>query len=180
MHVKSRMMAFGGLALALCILFIALGSVFESGTLFFLAASSFFVGIVIREAGMKMGLAFYLAAVLLGFILAPNKFYVATFGAMGLYILTIEGAWRLLVSSPGRMQKRGVFWGIKYLVFNVMYIPMVLLFQELLFSSELSPAVLAGVLTAGQAGLWIYDNAYEYVQAHIWTRLRGRLLRPGG
>ena len=52
MHIKSRMMAFGGLALALCILFMALGSVFETGTLFFLAASSFFVGIVIREAGM--------------------------------------------------------------------------------------------------------------------------------
>ena len=91
MHVKSRLMAFGGLALALCILFMALGSIFETGTLFFLAASSFFVGIVIRESGMKMGLAFYLAAVLLGFILAPNKFYVITFGAMGLYILAVEG-----------------------------------------------------------------------------------------
>ena len=94
MHVKSRLMAFGGLALALCILFMVLGSIFETGTLFFLAASSFFVGIVIRESGMKMGLAFYMAAVLLGFILAPNKFYVITFGAMGLYILVIEGVWR--------------------------------------------------------------------------------------
>ena len=68
---------------------------------------------------------------------------------------------------------------IKYLVFNVMYIPAVFLLQGLLFSRELSPAVLAGVLAAGQAGLWIYDNAYEYAQAQIWTRLRGRLLRPG-
>ena len=32
---------------------------------------------------MKLGLAFYLAAVLLGFILAPNKFYVVTFGLWG-------------------------------------------------------------------------------------------------
>ncbi|MBM6738038.1 hypothetical protein [Faecalicatena fissicatena] len=179
MHIKSRMMAFGGLALALCILFMALGSVFETGTLFFLAASSFFVGIVIREAGMKLGLAFYLAAVLLGFILAPNKFYVVTFGAMGLYILAVEGAWRLLAKSSGRARKRGLFWVIKYLVFNVMYIPAVFLLQGLLFSRELSPAVLAGALAAGQAGLWIYDNAYEYAQAQIWTRLRGRLLRPG-
>ena len=31
-----------------------LGSVFETGTLFFLAAGSYFVGIVIREMGMKM------------------------------------------------------------------------------------------------------------------------------
>lgn len=179
MHVKSRLMAFGGLALALCILFMALGSIFETGTLFFLAASSFFVGIVIRESGMKMGLAFYLAAVLLGFILAPNKFYVITFGAMGLYILVIEGVWRLLAKNPGRLRGRGLFWGAKYLVFNVMYIPAVLLFQELLFSRSLSPAVLVGVLAAGQAGLWIYDNVYEYTQAHIWSRMRGRLLRLG-
>ena len=109
MHVKSRLMAFGGLALALCILFMVLGSIFETGTLFFLAASSFFVGIVIRESGMKMGLAFYLAAVLLGFILAPNKFYVITFGAMGLYILVIEGVWRLLAKNPGRLRGRGLF-----------------------------------------------------------------------
>ena len=128
MHVKSRLMAFGGLALALCILFMVLGSIFETGTLFFLAASSFFVGIVIRESGMKMGLAFYMAAVLLGFILAPNKFYVITFGAMGLYILVIEGVWRLLAKNPGRLRGRGLFWGAKYLVFNVMYIPAVLLF----------------------------------------------------
>lgn len=179
MHVKSKMMAFGGLSLALCILFMALGSVFETGTLFFLAASSFFVGIMIREMGMKMGLAFYLAAVLLGFIIAPNKFYVVTFGAMGLYILVIEGAWRLLARNPGRFQKRGLFWGIKYLVFNVMYIPAVLFFQELLFSRALTPVILVGVLLAGQVGLWIYDNAYEYTQAHIWSRMRGRLLRQG-
>ena len=120
-----------------------------------------------------------MAAVLLGFILAPNKFYVITFGAMGLYILVIEGVWRLLAKNPGRLRGRGLFWGVKYLVFNVMYIPAVLLFQELLFSRSLSPAVLVGVLAAGQAGLWIYDNAYEYTQAHIWSRMRGRLLRLG-
>ena len=134
---------------------------------------------MIREMGMKMGLAFYLAAVLLGFIIAPNKFYVVTFGAMGLYILVIEGAWRLLARNPGRFQKRGLFWGIKYLVFNVMYIPAVLFFQELLFSRALTPVILVGVLLAGQVGLWIYDNAYEYTQAHIWSRMRGRLLRQG-
>lgn len=35
MHVKTKMMAFGGLLLALCVLCMALGSVFETGTLFF-------------------------------------------------------------------------------------------------------------------------------------------------
>lgn len=177
MHVNARKMAFGGLMLALCVLFMALGSVFESSTLFLLACASFFEGIVIREMGMKTGLAFYLAAVILGFLLAPNKFYVISFAGMALYILAVEGVWRLLARRPGRWQGRGVFWCFKYLIFNAMYIPAVLLFQEVFFSRRISALLLAGVLLAGQAALWIYDHAYEYVQARIWPGIRGRMFR---
>ena len=49
MHVKAKTVALGGLLLALTIVFMALGSVIETSTLFLLAAASFFVGIVIRE-----------------------------------------------------------------------------------------------------------------------------------
>ena len=87
MHVKARTLAFGGLLLALTVVFMALGSIIETSTLFLLAAASFFVGIVIREFGLRAGAAFYIAAVLLGFITAPNKFYVLTFAAMGLLYL---------------------------------------------------------------------------------------------
>ena len=92
MHVKAKSMAFGGLLLALSVVCMALGSVIETNTLFLLAAASYFVGIVIREYGIKMGAAFYLADVLLGFLVAPNKFYVISFAAMGFYILAVEFA----------------------------------------------------------------------------------------
>lgn len=99
MHVKGKMMAFCGLFLALSVVCMSLGSVIETNTLFLLAAASFFVGIVIREFGMKAGAAFYVADVLLGFLIAPNKFYVFSFAAMGLYIVIIEEAWRFLGRS---------------------------------------------------------------------------------
>ena len=76
MHVKARMTAFSGLLLALSVVCMALGSVIETNTLFLLAAASYFVGIIIREFGMKAGVAFYLADILLGFLVTPNKFYV--------------------------------------------------------------------------------------------------------
>lgn len=177
MHVKTKMMAFGGLLLALCVLCMALGSVFETGTLFFLATGSYFVGIVIREMGMKMGVAFYLAAVLLGVILAPNKFYVLTFAAMGFYITAVEGMWRLLAKGPGKVQRRGIFFGMKFVLFNLMYIPLVVFFQEILFSQKLSGGMAAAVLIGGQILLWIYDNAYEYFQGHVWPGFRGRLFK---
>ena len=59
MHVKAKTMAFSGLLLALTVIFMVLGSVIETSTLFLLAAASFFVGIIIREFGLRIGAAFY-------------------------------------------------------------------------------------------------------------------------
>ena len=169
-------MAFGGLLLALAVVCMALGSIIETSTLFLLAAASFFVGIVIREFGLKIGAAFYIAAVLLGFITAPNKFYVLTFAAMGLYIWGIEAVFRWLEKHPKAGNRRTVFWISKYVIFNVMYIPIVLIFRNMLFARSISGLVIAGVIIGGQAALFIYDRAYEYVQTHVWGRIRGRVL----
>ena len=176
MHVKAKTIAFGGLLLALTVVFMALGSMIETSTLFLLAAASYFVGIVIREFGLKAGGTFYIAAVLLGGITAPNKFYVLTFAAMGLYIWGIEAVWRWLEKRPRLAQRRTMFWAAKYVIFNIIYIPIVIIFQNMLFSREISAAVLAGVIAAGQAALFIYDRAYDYVQAHMWGKMRGRVL----
>ena len=43
MHVKAKTMAFGGLLLALSVVFMALGRIFEASTLVLLAAAPFFV-----------------------------------------------------------------------------------------------------------------------------------------
>lgn len=175
MHVNAKKMAFGGLLLALTIVCMVLGSVIESNTLFLLAAASYFVGIFIREAGMRTGGAFYLAAVLLGFMVAPNKLYVVSFAAMGFYILAVEVSYRYIGKIKGNVNRKLLFWAMKYVIFNLMYIPILFLFQKLLFGRSLSAVWLAGIIAAGQAGLWIYDRAYEYVQGHIWNKMRGRL-----
>lgn len=92
MHVTARRVALCGLLLAFSVICMVLGGVIETNTLFLLAAASYFVGIVIREFGPRTGAAFYLASVLLGFLTAPNKFYVISFSAMGLYILGTEAS----------------------------------------------------------------------------------------
>ncbi|RHR32059.1 hypothetical protein DWX43_05270 [Clostridium sp. AF19-22AC] len=175
MHVNAKKMAFGGLLLALIIVCMVLGSVIESNTLFLLAAASYFVGIFIREAGMRTGGAFYLAAVLLGFMVAPNKLYVVSFAAMGFYILAVEVSYCYIGKIKRNVNRKLLFWAVKYVIFNLMYIPILFFFQKLLFGRSLSAVWLAGIIAAGQAGLWIYDRAYEYVQGHIWNKMRGRL-----
>ena len=176
MHVKAKTLAFGGLLLALSVVFMALGSIIETSTLFLLAAASYFVGIVVREFGLRAGAAFYIAAVLLGFITAPNKFYVLTFAAMGFYIWGIEAVWRWLEKRPRYRNRQMIFWLSKYVVFNIVYIPIVAAFREMLFARAVSDTMMIIVILGGQAGLFIYDRAYDYVQVHLWGKLRGRML----
>ena len=176
MHVKAKKMAFGGLLLALCVICMALGSVIETSTLFLLALASFFVGIVIREAGLKSGAAFYFAAVLLGFMLAPNKFYVISFAAMGLYILLIEFFYQQIGRMDSRLHRKGIFWVVKYLIFNIMFIPILIFFQDMISGKDSSWYLFAAIAAAGQAGLFMYDRAYEYFHVHVWNKMRVHLL----
>ena len=176
MHVKAKTMAFGGLLLALTVVCMALGSIIETSTLFLLAAASFFVGVVIREFGLRAGAAFYIAAVFLGLITAPNKIYVLTFAAMGFYIWGIEAVFRWLEKRPHARNRRMFFWIAKYVIFNIMYIPIVIVFRDMLFPSSISDAVLIGVVLAGQIALLIYDRAYEYAQVYVWGKIRGRIM----
>ena len=156
MHVKAKTMAFSGLLLALTVIFMVLGSVIETSTLFLLAAASFFVGIIIREFGLRIGAAFYAAGVILGFITAPNKFYVFTFAAMGLYIWGREAAWRWIVRHVREEKSRTAFLLFKYGIFNLVYIPIVVIFREMLFAKAVSTPILVGVMIAGQIGILIY------------------------
>lgn len=182
MHVKAKKIATGGVMLALSLVSMMLGNVLESNTIFFLAIASFFVGIIIREFGMKMGYTFFAAGILLGVILVPNKLYVVTYAAMGIYILLSESVWRQIEKMLGTntmfsmQQYKTALWVIKYLIFNLMYIPAVIGCSDLLFGRQLSVIMTISVLIAGQIGLFIYDKAYDYAVGTIWNKMRGKLL----
>ena len=176
MHVRAKKMAISGMLLAITVICMILGGIIETNTLFLLAAAAFFVGIIQNEFGIKYGWAFWLAAVLLGGMLVGNKFYVLSYAAMSLYILLIESVWRYLAKHSENKYRKQCFWTAKYVIFNAMYIPIVIGFQELLFTENLSQIMLLTVIIIGQIGLLIYDRAYEHVQADIWRKMRGRLL----
>ena len=167
MHVKAKQMAFGGLLLAVTVVCMALGSVIETNTLFLLAAAAFFVGIVIREFGLRTGAAFYLAAILLGFLVTPNKFYVITFAAMGFYILGIEAVWMFLAKRPQMRHRMGIYW---------LYLPCLFGFRSMLFQKSMSDQMILAAVVVGQIAILIYDKAYQYVQGTVWEKWRKRIL----
>ena len=142
----------------------------------FAGSSAFFVGIVIREFGLRTGAAFYLAAVLLGLLVTPNKFYVITFAAMGFYILGIEAVWMFLAKRPQMGHRMGIYWFAKYVIFNLVYLPCLFGFRSMLFQKAVSDQLLLAAVMVGQIAILVYDKAYQYVQGTLWEKWRKRVL----
>lgn len=175
MFLSTRKLTFLGLLLSVTVILIILSGVLEFNTLFLLAAASFGVGIAIREAGVPMGLGYLIGSIALGFFLAPNKLYCITYGAMAIYLLIVECIYdKLLVINSAATRKK-LLWVLKYLIFNLLFIPMLLLFPSLIYAGEIDKRLLLLMLAGGQVLLFLYDKGYRYFQGNIWENVRIKL-----
>jgi hypothetical protein len=90
----SRKVAYGGILLAINMILLLLINVIPINTLFIMGLASLPISIVIMEWGPKSGTAFYIASVVLGFIVMSNKvhwvLYILTFGVYGIVKYMIE------------------------------------------------------------------------------------------
>lgn len=176
MLLTTKKLSFLGVLLAVTVVFIILSGVFEFNTIFLLAAASFGVGIAIREGGFGIGIGFYLGAVILSLFLAPNKLYILTFGAMGLYLLMEELVFMKFSNMTWKASRGRLFWMLKYIVFNVMYLPMLLFIPRLVYQGEINTGIKLVLIIGGQVALFLYDMAYHYFQSQIWSKYRKKLL----
>lgn len=91
---NTNTIALGGIFLALTMVFMFGASFVPGMELTLYAFSSLFVGFMVIEKGPKEGVILFVAAVLLGFILIPNKLgilpYAAFFGYYGVLKYYIE------------------------------------------------------------------------------------------
>jgi hypothetical protein len=175
MYVNAKKLAFLGLLLAGTTLLVIFSGIWEFNTLFLLAGASFAVGIAIRECKLRIGFGFYIASVLLSFILAPNKIYCITYSAMGLYLVVIEYFFLKLSNINWKKNLTILFWVIKYVTFNLMYIPILLCLPKLIYQGQINTGFLVVFILVGQIALFIYDTAHNYFQKNIWEKVRKNL-----
>lgn len=158
MFLDAKKAAFSGLMAALTVVLMYLSSLIESSSLFFIAAASFCIGIVIQKVNLAGGAACYVASVLLNLFVAPNKMYCLTFAAMGLYILLTEWLWKKIADAEVMTNRNQKLWIGKYVIFNVIYIPILWVTKEMMGINVLV------LWAAGQVGIFVFDYAYRYVQ----------------
>jgi hypothetical protein len=174
MFVSARKMAFLGLLLACSVLLVILSGVLEFNTLFLLAGAAFFIGIAIRECGLRLGVGFFIAGVLLSFMIAPNKLHCITYTAMGLYLVIIEAVWEKLGRANHIKNRKLILWVIKYITFNIIFILILMFLPKIIYAGTISFKILAIALIGGQVVLFIFDEAYSFFQKSLWGKVRGR------
>ena len=127
---------------------------------------------MIQEFGLKSGAGFLLAGILLGIFLSPNKLYVVSYAFMGFYILIIETIWHFSGRASGWIRSRNFFWLMKYLVFNVLYIPGLIYFWSMLSEKKAAKGIMLMSVVFGQFILFVFDKTYEYAMGKIWKENR--------
>ena len=174
MHVNVKKLVYAGLCLAVSMVLILLEGVFGMSTLFLLSLSGFFVGIVIRVSGLKMGTAYIAASLALAFFIAPDKIKIITYAIIEIYIFVREAIWEFIAKREIKDVKKTmlIYFFSKLVVFNVLTVAMVLLFPQL-FLTEVSAKWLLIVIAAIQPAWYIGDKTYEAFQLGIWNRIKG-------
>lgn len=151
---KTYRLALGGICLALTILFMFGASIAPGVELTLYAISSLFVAVMILESGVKGGVTLYIAAVLLGLLIVPNKVgvlpYVGLFGLYGIVKFFIEK----LKKPVGQMI-------LKILFFAAVTTVALTALRGLLFGgSNLPDFPVLVLIGAGVVMLLLYDLIY--------------------
>lgn len=173
MYVKTRKLTISAACLALAMIFILAESVLGISTLFLLTLAGFLIGIVIREVGVKFGGAYFIASILLSFLIAPNKLKLITFIGVEAYLLFRELLWDYLEKDHTRDIKKvkWVYFVGKFLFFNLMLVPVVLFLPELIMPNMKAEWKL-GVIFLGIPVWYLVDRAYDHFQIEIWDRMK--------
>ena len=169
MHVTSKEMAMLGTLAGLCVLFICLGSILESNTLFLLGAAPLCFGAALKDYGFRLGGGFLAATMALSLLLSGNKLYCLTYLGMCVYLMI-----RMFVFK-GRMQ-RGIKEALCYAAFNIMYIPVIILAPKLVFHGTFNSLLFLFFIVGGQIVLFIYNYVLNWFLYTGWIQFKKRFL----
>ncbi|MEG1584785.1 MAG: hypothetical protein RR361_07005, partial [Anaerovorax sp.] len=147
-------LALGGILLAFTIVFMFAGSFAPGVEITLYSISGFFIGIMILESGPRAGVILYAAAIILGFVILPNKLgmipYACLFGIYGIIKYYIE---KIKMPVIQVILKIVFFAGI--LTLGLVF------FKELLLGNVSLPDVSIWIIIpCGVAFLMLYDWIY--------------------
>lgn len=182
MHVKTKDIALTGMIMALSVLCIVLGGVFEFSTLTLLLVAAFLSGTVICDMGLLMGAMCITGTFLLGFFLGTQKMYVFTYLGFSAYIFLVELFYRKQKKLMGKNNektskyKNVITWIYKFFIFNIIFIPCLIFMPEVFLGVNPTRGMIIVAAVAGQLAWIVLDIAYNTFILKIWKLFKKRIL----
>ena len=140
MHVEqTKRIAGVGMLSALSVLLLAAGSFVTVNTLFLTALAAYLVGYAIFRYGLPAGLMQCVICTLLDAFLNPDKFNFFVYLGFGIYIIFSEFVFQKAnkIKDPKKKMRRQLIYN--WILFNIIYIPTVLFFENILIRRQLLP-----------------------------------------
>lgn len=170
MHLKKTYaMAATALAAAFSVVLLLIGVYIPINTLFFTAMAAYMIGYSIQKCGLRYGGIHLAAGVLLDLFLIPDKFNWILFLCLGGYIFASEVIFQKGNKIKDPKKKLRVQLICNWILFNTIYIPLLMFGRELFLTGDISAGAPV-IWLAGQAGWIVYDKGYRVFFQTILVR----------
>lgn len=156
----SKKVAYSGILLGVHTILLILINIIPMNTLFIMGISSLIISIIIMEFGPKSGVVFYLASIILSFLVINNKaqwvLYNLTFGVYGLIKYIIE-------------QDRSIY--LEYIL-KIIFANMLLMITYFILRGFIYIPINILIIIAFQVVFMIYDSVYTKFIDYYETKIR--------
>lgn len=157
---KTFAIAATAVASALSVVLLMVGTFIAPNTLFFTALAAYLTGYSINKCGLPYGFLQLVVCVLLDIFLNPDKLNWILYLCMAGYIFLSELMFRKWNHVRDEKKKYRVQLICNCILFNMIYIPLLLLFKNQFLFGRGIRAGIAVLWAAGQVGWIIFDRAY--------------------
>lgn len=156
----SKKVAYSGVLLAVHTILLVLINIIPMNTLFIMGIASLIISIIIMEFGPKSGVVFYLASIILSFLVINNKaqwvLYNLTFGVYGLIKYIIE-------------QDRSIY--LEYIL-KIIFANILLMITYFILRGFIYIPINILIIIAFQVVFMIYDSVYTKFIDYYETKIR--------
>lgn len=156
----SKKVAYSGILLGVHTILLILINIIPMNTLFIMGIASLIISIIIMEFGPKSGVVFYLASIILSFLVINNKaqwvLYNLTFGVYGLIKYIIE-------------QDRSIY--LEYIL-KIIFANILLMITYFILRGYIYIPINILIIIAFQVVFMIYDSVYTKFIDYYETKIR--------
>ncbi|MCL2563305.1 MAG: hypothetical protein FWE08_04645 [Oscillospiraceae bacterium] len=164
MKTQTRTLSITALSVAGAVVMLYMGRLFPAMALTFAALAALFVAATVIEGGLKYGLLCFVAASILGMLLAP--------GMTAILYLTFFGVYPLIKSIAERRKSQVLGWAIKLAAFFSALTCYVFIWQELFVGViPFIDRALPIIYLAGLAVFMVYDIGLSKLIGFYLTRI---------